>query len=137
MLDRRIVYVLSVLIVLLVVCFHVEENKEIETVQEEDTGSYIPRQEIKNEQVNVEKNESIIHEIEQPQEKVVEVVACDDTIPYGAYISYSEANVTAQNVLRQAAIEQGWFSSHYGVDTHQTECGTIYYTYWYKEFVTD
>lgn len=56
------------------------------------------------------------------------MLACDDTIPYGAYTSYSEANVTAQNTLRQAAIEQGWFSSHYGVDTHQTECGNIYYT---------
>ena len=44
------------------------------------------------------------------------MLACDDTIPYGAYTSYSEANVTAQNTLRQASIEQGWFSSHYGVD---------------------
>lgn len=113
------------------------KNKEIETVQEEDTGSYIPRQEIKNEQVNVENNEGIIYEIQQPQEEVVEVLACDDTIPYGAYTSYSEVNVAAQNALRQAAIEQGWFSSHYGVDTHQTECGTIYYTYWFEEFVMD
>ena len=85
----------------------------------------------------VEKKESIIYEIQQPQEEVVEVLVCDDTIPYGAYTSYSEANVTAQNALRQAAIEQGWFSSHYGVDTHQTECGTIYYTYWFEEFVMD
>lgn len=44
------------------------KNKEIETVQEEDTGSYIPRQEIKNEQVNVENNEGIIYEIQQPQD---------------------------------------------------------------------
>ena len=126
---------ITVLTVLLVGCSNVEENKEIETVQEEDTGSYILRQEIKNEQVNVENNESIIYEIQQPQEEVVEVLACDDTIPYGAYTSYSEANVTAQNTLRQAAIKQGWFSSHYGVDTHQTECGNIYYTYWFEEFV--
>lgn len=128
---------ITVLTVLLVGCSNVEENKEIETVQEEDTGSYILRQEIKNEQVNVENNESIIYEIQQPQEEVVEVLACDDTIPYGAYTSYSEANVTAQNTLRQASIEQGWFSSHYGVDTHQTECGNIYYTYWFEEFVMD
>lgn len=128
---------ITVLTVLLVGCSNVEENKEIETVQEENTGSYIPRQEIKNEQVNVENNESIIYEIQQSQEEVVEVLVCDDTIPYGAYTSYSEANVTAQNALRQAAIEQGWFSSHYGVDTHQTECGTIYYTYWFEEFVMD
>lgn len=65
------------------------------------------------------------------------MLACDDTIPSCAYTSYSEANVTAQNALRQADIEQGWFSSHYGVDTHQTECGTIYYTYWFEEFVMD
>ncbi len=57
---------ISVLTVLLVGCSNVEENKEIETVQEEDTGSYIPRQEIKNEHVNVENNESIIYEIQQP-----------------------------------------------------------------------
>lgn len=82
MLDRKIECVLSVLTVLLVGCSNVEENKKIETVQEENTGSYILRQEIKNEQVNVEKNESIIYEIEQPQEEVVEVLACDDTIPY-------------------------------------------------------
>lgn len=59
---------ITVLTVLLVGCSNVEENKEIETVQEKDTGSYIPRQEIKNEQVNVENNESIIYEIQQPQD---------------------------------------------------------------------
>lgn len=37
-------------------------------MQEENTGSYILRQEIKNEQVNVENNESIIYEIQQPQD---------------------------------------------------------------------
>ena len=37
--------------------------------------------------------------------------------------------------LNEAAIRENWFSSHYGIDTHQTECGTIYYTYWYEEFV--
>lgn len=59
---------ITVLTVLLVGCSNVEENKEIETVQEKDTGSYIPRQEIKNKQVNVENNESIIYEIQQPQD---------------------------------------------------------------------
>ena len=68
MLDRKIECVISVLTVLLVGCSNVEENKEIETVQEENTGSYILRQEIKNEQVNVENNESIIYEIQQPQD---------------------------------------------------------------------
>lgn len=43
MLDRKIECVLSVLTVLLVGCSNVEENKEIETVQEENTGSYILR----------------------------------------------------------------------------------------------
>ena len=43
MLDRKIECVLSVLTVLLVGCSNVEENKKIETVQEENTGSYILR----------------------------------------------------------------------------------------------
>lgn len=64
-----------------------------------------------------------------------EIPACDDTIPYGAYTSYDEANSAAIAALNEAAIREGWFSSHYGVDTHQTECGTIYYTYWYEEFI--
>lgn len=64
-----------------------------------------------------------------------EIPACDDTIPYGAYTSYDEANSAAKAALNEAAIREGWFSSHYGVDTHQTECGTIYYTYWYEEFI--
>lgn len=64
-----------------------------------------------------------------------EIPACDDTIPYGAYTSYDEANSAAKTALNEAAIREGWFSSHYGVDTHQTECGTIYYTYWYEEFI--
>jgi hypothetical protein len=64
-----------------------------------------------------------------------EIPACDDTIHYGAYTSYDEANSAAKAALNEAAIREGWFSSHYGVDTHQTECGTIYYTYWYEEFI--
>lgn len=64
-----------------------------------------------------------------------EIPACDDTISYGAYTSYDEANSAAKAALNEAAIREGWFSSHYGVDTHQTECGTIYYTYWYEEFI--
>lgn len=64
-----------------------------------------------------------------------EIPACDDTIPYGAYTSYDEANSAAKAALNEAAIREGWFSSYYGVDTHQTECGTIYYTYWYEEFI--
>lgn len=64
-----------------------------------------------------------------------EIPACDDTIPYGAYTSYDEANSAAKAALNEAAIREGWFSSHYGVDTHQTECGTIYYTYWYEEYI--
>lgn len=64
-----------------------------------------------------------------------EIPACDDTIPYGAYTSYDEANSAAKAALNEAFFAEGWMNGHYGVDTHQTECGTIYYTYWYEEFV--
>lgn len=64
-----------------------------------------------------------------------EIPACDDTIPYGAYTSYDEANSTAKAALNEAFFAEGWMNGHYGVDTHQTECGTIYYTYWYEEFI--
>ena len=50
-----------------------------------------------------------------------EIPACDDTIPYGAYTSYDEANSAAKAALNEAAIREGWFSSHYGVDMHMTE----------------
>lgn len=66
-----------------------------------------------------------------------EIPACDDTIPYGAYTSYDEANSTAKAALNEAFFAEGWMNGHYGVDTHQTECGTIYYTYWYEEFIGD
>ena len=64
-----------------------------------------------------------------------EIPACDDTIPYGAYTSYDEANSAAKAALNEAFFAEGWMNGHYGIDTHQTECGTIYYTYWYEEFV--
>lgn len=64
-----------------------------------------------------------------------EIPACDDTIPYGAYTSYDEANSVAKAALNEAFFAEGWMNGHYGVDTHQTECGTIYYTYWYEEFI--
>lgn len=66
-----------------------------------------------------------------------EISACDDTIPYGAYTSYDEANSAAKAALNEAFFAEGWMNGHYGVDTHQTECGTIYYTYWYEEFIGD
>ena len=66
-----------------------------------------------------------------------EIPACDDTIPYGAYTSYDEANSAAKAALNEAFFAEGWMNGHYGVDTHQTECGTIYYTYWYEEFIGD
>lgn len=65
-----------------------------------------------------------------------EIPACDDTIPYGAYTSYDEANSAAKAALNEAFFAEGWMNGHYGVDTHQTECGTIYYIYWY-EFIGD
>lgn len=64
-----------------------------------------------------------------------EIPACDDTIPYGAYTSYDAANSAAKAALNEAFFVEGWMNGHYGVDTHQTECGTIYYTYWYEEFI--
>lgn len=64
-----------------------------------------------------------------------EIPACDDTIPYGAYTSYDEANSAAKAALNEAFFAEGLMNGHYGVDTHQTECGTIYYTYWYEEFI--
>ena len=64
-----------------------------------------------------------------------EIPVCDDTIPYGAYTSYDEANSAAKAALNEAFFAEGWMNGHYGVDTHQTECGTIYYTYWYEEFI--
>ena len=66
-----------------------------------------------------------------------EIPAGDDTIPYGAYTSYDEANSAAKAALNEAFFAEGWMNGHYGVDTHQTECGTIYYTYWYEEFIGD
>lgn len=66
-----------------------------------------------------------------------EIPACDDTIPYGAYTSYDEANSAAKAALNEAFFAEGWMNGHYGVDTHQTECGTIYYIYWYEEFIGD
>ena len=63
------------------------------------------------------------------------IPACDDTIPYGAYTSYDEANSAAKAALNEAFFAEGWMNGHYGIDTHQTECGTIYYTYWYEEFI--
>lgn len=99
-----------------------------------------------NEQIESNSNDTYVQEVKetpQPEDNsereiilVPETIpACDDTIPYGAYTSYDEANSAAQAALREAAIRENWFSSHYGIDTHQTECGTIYYTYWYEEFV--
>lgn len=99
-----------------------------------------------NEQIESNSNVTYVQEVKetpQPEDNgereiilVPETIqACDDTIPYGAYTSYDEANSAAKSALREAAIRENWFSSHYGIDTHQTECGTIYYTYWYEEFV--
>ena len=108
-----------------------EVLNEVENV-EEPSYSYIPKQDTSQVEKN---NNNQVYEVQQPQEEVIEVPACDDTIPYGAYTSYSEANIAAQNALNESFFAQGWSNGHYGVDTHQTECGTIYYTYWFEEFV--
>lgn len=62
--------------------------------------------------------------VEQPQ-----VPACDDTIPYGGYTSWTEVNVAAQAELNRKVLDEGWFTGRYQVDISQTECGTVYYTY--------
>lgn len=71
----------------------------------------------------------------QPEPAPAPAPVCEP-VPAGAYTDYYAANEAAKQALRKAAIENGWFSSHYGVDTHQTSCGTIYYTFWYEEWVT-
>lgn len=58
-----------------------------------------------------------------------------EPVPAGAYTDYYAANEAAKQALNNAFFANGWNNGHYGVDTHQTNCGTIYYTYWYKEFV--
>lgn len=69
--------------------------------------------------------------VEQPQPQVP---ACDDTIPYGGYTSWSEVNAAAQAELNERMFAEEWFSGKYDVYTFQTECGTIYYTYAVMEF---
>ena len=69
--------------------------------------------------------------VEQPQPQTP---ACDDTIPYGGYTSWSEVNAAAQAELNERMFAEGWFSGKYDVYTFQTECGTIYYTYAVMEF---
>lgn len=139
MLDKKILCALSIIGLSLVGCSNVEEPvkeekseviNEVENV-EESTYSYNPNQQ----ESQVESNNNPVYEVQQPQEEVIEVPACDDTIPYGAYTSYNEANMASQNALNENFFAQGWSNGHYGVDTHQTECGTIYYTYWFEEFV--
>lgn len=139
MFGKKMTCVLSIIGLSLVGCSNVEQPvkeeksevlNEIENV-EESTNSYIPKQD----EGQVENNNNQVYEVQQPQKEVIEVSACDDTIPYGSYISYNEANMAAQNALNESFFAQGWSNGHYGVDTHQTECGTIYYTYWFEEFV--
>lgn len=139
MFGKKMTCVLSIIGLSLVGCSNVEQPvkeeksevlNEIENV-EESTNSYIPKQD----EAQVENNNNQVYEVQQPQKEVIEVSACDDTIPYDSYISYNEANMAAQNALNESFFAQGWSNGHYGVDTHQTECGTIYYTYWFEEFV--
>ena len=113
MLNKKLFSTSLVLSILLVGCSSVKENEVKETPQLEDNG---------------EREITLVRE---------EIPACDDTIPYGAYTSYDEANSAAKAALNEAFFAEGWMNGHYGVDTHQTECGTIYYTYWYEEFIGD
>lgn len=96
-------------------------------IEENSNDTYVPEvKETPQLEDNGEREITLVRE---------EIPACDDTIPYGAYTSYDEANSAAKAALNEAFFAEGWMNGHYGVDTHQTECGTIYYTYWYEEFI--
>ena len=96
-------------------------------IEENSNDTYVP--EVKETPQPEDNGESEIVLVRE------EIPACDDTIPYGAYTSYDAANSAAKAALNEAFFAEGWMNGHYGVDTHQTECGTIYYTYWYEEFI--
>ena len=99
------------------------------SIEENSNDTYVPEvKETPQLEDNGEREITLVRE---------EIPACDDTIPYGAYTSYDEANSAAKAALNEAFFAEGWMNGHYGVDTHQTECGTIYYTYWYEEFIGD
>lgn len=96
-------------------------------IEENSNDTYVPEvKETPQLEDNGEREITLVRE---------EIPVCDDTIPYGAYTSYDEANSAAKAALNEAFFAEGWMNGHYGVDTHQTECGTIYYTYWYEEFI--
>ena len=98
-------------------------------IEENSNDTYVPEvKETPQLEDNGEREITLVRE---------EIPACDDTIPYGAYTSYDEANSAAKAALNEAFFAEGWMNGHYGVDTHQTECGTIYYTYWYEESIGD
>lgn len=125
---------------------NVESNESVPVVQEYSNSN----NQVQEYSAPIEENSndtyvSEVKETTQPEdngEREItlvreEIPACDDTIPYGAYTSYDEANSAAKAALNEAFFAEGWMNGHYGVDTHQTECGTIYYTYWYEEFIGD
>lgn len=125
---------------------NVESNESVPVVQEySNSNNQVQEYSAPNEENS---NDTYVPEVkETPQledngeREIVlvreEIPACDDTIPYGAYTSYDEANSAAKAALNEAFFAEGWMNGHYGVDTHQTECGTIYYIYWYEEFIGD
>lgn len=123
---------------------NVESNESVPVVQEYSNNQVqeysAPIEENSNDTYVPEVKETPQPEDNGEREIVLvreEIPACDDTIPYGAYTSYDEANSAAKVALNEAFFAEGWMNGHYGVDTHQTECGTIYYTYWYEEFIGD
>lgn len=123
---------------------NVESNESVPVVQEYSNSNNqvqeysAPIEENSNDTYVPEAKETPQPEDNGEREIVLvreEIPACDDTILYGAYTSYDEANSAAKAALNEAFFAEGWMNGHYGVDTHQTECGTIYYTYWYEEFI--
>lgn len=123
---------------------NVESNESVPVVQEYSNSNNQVQE--YNAPIEENSNDTYVPEVKetpQPEDngerEIIlvreEIPACDDTIPYGAYTSYDEANSAAKAALNEAFFAEGWMNGHYGVDTHQTECGTIYYTYWYEEFI--
>lgn len=110
---------------------NVESNESVPVVQEYSNSN----NQVQEYSAPIEENSDDtyvpeVKETPQPEDNGErEIILVREEIPDDA------ANSAAKAALNEAAIREGWFSSHYGVDTHQTECGTIYYTYWYEEFV--
>lgn len=105
---------------------NVESNESVPAVQEYSNSNNqvqeysAPIEENSNDTYVPEVNETPQPEDNGEREIILvreEIPACDDTIPYGAYTSYDEANSAAKAALNEAFFAEGWMNGHYGVDT--------------------